>query len=479
MTKTLFFYDLETSGFKPSEARIMQFAGQRTDLNLMPLDRPINHLIKLTEDILPSPEAILLTGITPQQTIAEGLVEAEFLKIFYSEVATNDTVFVGFNNVRFDDEFIRYLNYRNYYDPYEWHWSNGRSRWDLLDVVRMMRALRPIGINWPKDKDQKSTNRLELLTKANNIKHEGAHDALSDVMALIDLTKLVKSKQPKLFGFLFETMRDKSKIGQLISSGQPVVYTSGKYSSEYEKTTVVASIASHPKRQGELVFDLRYNPADYADLSVEELVNLWRPKDKDAPRLPVKSIQFNRLPAVAPLSVFNDDNQKRLELSLDLIKANYSKLKNIRPEFGKKILSALSILDENQDYKIANQESEADGRLYEDFISSSDKPAMKEIVNSSPSDLANLKVKFKDDRLKLLLPLYKARNYPKSLDTEETEEWDKFKKRRLLDGKENSRISHYFNQLAELGSSTKTNKKRDFILEELKLYGESIVPLDA
>ncbi len=74
-----FFYDLETSGISPREDRIMQFAGQRTDMDLNPIGEPVNLLVKLTPDIVPAPDAILLTGITPQSTIAEGLTEAEFL----------------------------------------------------------------------------------------------------------------------------------------------------------------------------------------------------------------------------------------------------------------------------------------------------------------------------------------------------------------------------------------------------------------
>ena len=35
--QTFFFYDLETSGLKAREDRIMQFAGQRTDMNLEPM----------------------------------------------------------------------------------------------------------------------------------------------------------------------------------------------------------------------------------------------------------------------------------------------------------------------------------------------------------------------------------------------------------------------------------------------------------
>ncbi|HZM64600.1 MAG TPA: exodeoxyribonuclease I, partial [Candidatus Saccharimonadales bacterium] len=178
MAASFFFYDLETSGFNPREARIMQFAGQRTDLELRPIGEPVNELIKMTADILPDPDAVLITAITPQQTLADGYTEAEFLHRFTEQVATPGTIFVGYNTVRFDDEFMRALHYRNFYDPYEWQWQDDRSRWDLLDVVRMTRALRPDGIAWPFDIHGKPTNRLELLTGLNKLNHEAAHDAL-------------------------------------------------------------------------------------------------------------------------------------------------------------------------------------------------------------------------------------------------------------------------------------------------------------
>jgi exodeoxyribonuclease I len=172
--KTFYFYDLETSGFNPRTSRIMQFAGQRTNMDLEPIGEPNNILIKLTDDILPEPDAVLVTGITPQKTLSDGITEYDFLRIFDSEISINDTIFVGFNSVRFDDEFMRFTLYRNYYDSYEWQWKEGRSRWDLLDVARMTRALRPDGIEWPFDTNGKPSNQLGLLTSVNKLNHDNA-----------------------------------------------------------------------------------------------------------------------------------------------------------------------------------------------------------------------------------------------------------------------------------------------------------------
>lgn len=127
MATTFFFYDLETSGLSAQHDRIMQFAGIRTDMNLQQVGEPYNVLVKLNDDTLPSPDAAMVTSITPQQTQADGYTEAEFARMLMEEVFVEDTIAVGFNNIRFDDEFIRHLLWRNFYDPYEWTWKDGRS----------------------------------------------------------------------------------------------------------------------------------------------------------------------------------------------------------------------------------------------------------------------------------------------------------------------------------------------------------------
>ncbi len=476
MAVSFFFYDLETSGFNPRSARIMQFAGQRTDLDLKPIGEPVNVLIKLTPDVLPDPDAILVTGITPQQTIADGLTEAEFLKLFKSEVAVPDTIFVGYNSIRFDDEFMRFTLYRNFYDAYEWQWKNGCSRWDLLDVIRMTRALRPDGIKWPFATDGKSSNRLELLTSHNNIDHVGAHDALVDVTATIAIAQLIKSKQPKLFEYLL-MMRDKKKIEPLVMSGQSFVYSSGKYSSEFEKTTVVVEIAKHPKKQGALVYDLRFDPDEFAKLSPDQLVERWAyTQDENAPtRLPVKTLQFNRCPAIAPLSVLDADSQSRLQLDLETIDVNSQKLAGYK-DFVPNVLKALELLDKKQQTELVSSDQGVDSQLYDGFIGDADKNVMSAVRASIPNDLNSLEQNFKDARLKALLLLYKARNYPESLTGDERPAWEKFCADRLIAGGQNSRLAKYMSRIQVLAAAPGTTKNQQYLLEELHLYAESIMP---
>ena len=475
MAQSLFFYDLETSGISPRSARVMQFAGQRTDLKLKPIGEPVNILVKLTDDILPEPDAILITGITPQQTKIDGVTEAEFLKIFSEEVSVPGTIFVGFNSVRFDDEFMRYLQYRNFYDPYEWQWQDGRSRWDLLDVVRLTRALRPDGIKWPVDAAGKPTNRLELLTGINNLEHTDAHDALSDVRATIAVARMIYNKQTKLFDYLL-SLRGKKEVAALVDSGQPFVYASGKYPGEFEKTTVVTKVADHPTKQGALVYDLRHDPTQYFDKTPAELADLWRwKKDDPTPRLPVKTLQFNRCPAVAPLGVLDEASQKRLKLDLKTIQANRKKLADAKG-FATKLLEAVEILNKDQQTRLLSNQLDVDAQLYDGFFSKPDQTTMRAVRVAEPADITSFADDFQDPRLKALLPLYKARNYPKSLTPEEQMVWEQYRLHALTDGGKQSRFHRFFTRLEDLAAMKHLGQDKQFLLEELRLYGESIMP---
>lgn len=482
MAASFFFYDLETSGFNPREARIMQFAGQRTDMDLNPVGEEVNMLIKLTADVLPDPDAVLVTGITPQQTLQDGLTEAEFLNFFYDEVVKNDTTFLGFNSIRFDDEFMRYLHYRNFYDAYEWQWNGGCSRWDLLDVVRMTRALRPDGIEWPFAPDGKPSNRLEFLTKVNRLDHYKAHDAMSDVHATIAMAKLIKDKQPELFSYLLDC-RKKEVNKMLVQKGQPFVYTSGKYPGATLHTTAAVLLLAHKQQDAALVYDLRHDPTKYFDMSAEELMEAWRwKKDSDELRLPVKTLKYNRCPAVAPLGVLKEKKaQERIQLSLDTVQKHWDILKSRQSEFARKVHDALDLLDaerEQSQTALVDNDLTVDSRLYDNFFDKYDKNLMQVVRAADPADLSTLDIKFHDGRLVSLLPLYKARNYSAALTNEERVVWENFVQKRLFAGDSYSRVAKYFSRISELSGQKGTTEGQRYILQELQLYGESIVPAE-
>ena len=448
----------------------MQFAGQRTNLDLKPIGDPYNILVKLPDDTLPSPGAILTTKITPQETQSDGILESELSKTLAEEVFRPDTIIVGFNSVRFDDKFIQHLFWRNFYDHYEWQWRDGRSRWDMLDVVRMTRALRPEGINWPFTDDGKPTNRLELITKLNGISHESAHDAISDVNALIEVTRLVRDRQEKLFSYLLK-MRDKREVKGLINlhSPKPFVYTSGRYGSKYNFTTVVYPLFL-TKKGNVVVFDLRKNLDELlekakissADKTSEKpLNNLFYPT--------IKELAFNRCPAVAPLGVLDQESGwEKIGLSRETVFKNLETLKN-HPDF----LKSLKKDFDSDEYE--KKPLDVEGSLYDSFTPDEDKVRIAAVRSGTAASLADFHPNFVDERLSELLVHYKAKNFPDSLTESEAAEWRKYREARL------SRQAPIF--LAELKKCQETpeimnNPEKSFLLEELLLWYQSLQELD-
>lgn len=479
MADSYFFYDLETSGLSPSDDRVMQFAGQRTDANLVPIGEPINVLIKLSADILPSPDAIVITGITPQQTITEGLTEVEFLNYFHETVAQPNTIYLGFNTIRFDDEFMRYLFYRNFYDPYEWQWLNKCSRWDILDLVRMTRALRPDGIEWPVTSEGKATNRLELLTKLNGLEHSRAHDALSDVYATISIAKLISDKQPALFKYLLDN-RTKQSVLALLNAAQPFVYSSGRYPSDTLNTTVAAILSEHPQAGSYIIFDLRFDPEAVAEMTVEEIVTAWRyDPDMKPARKPIKTLKTNRCPAIAPFNVINSDVvAARLQLDLKEVDKNYQKLQQVKDVLTGKVLAAQKILDEERAKDYQSRKVSVDAQLYEGFFNHSDKNALRLLRECAPDEINGYVNRVQDERLKQLIPLYKARNYPSRLTSDERAAWDQYCHEKLFAGGTSSLLAAYFSRIQHLAVTAPADSNTAYLLEELRLYGESVMPSD-
>jgi len=468
MPKTFFFYDLETSGLSAREARIMQFAGIRTDLEFNSIGEPVNLLVKLNDDTLPSPEAIMVTGITPQQTQADGHTEAQFAKILIDDIFTPDTIVVGFNNIRFDDEFIRHLLWRNFYDPYEWCWKDGRSRWDLLDLVRMTRALRPEGIMWPIDKDGKATNRLELLTKANGIDHFKAHDALNDVEATIAMMKLIQTKQPQLYSYLLD-MRDKNRVKQLVNldDKKPFVYTSGRYDAEHEKTTVAFPLTSG-KNSNVVVYDLRYDPSTFIDLSSKELAKklyaTWEErKAEDFQKLPVKELQYNRAPAVAPLGVLEQaDGWQKIHLDQATIEKHKTLLLGA-PSFAENIRS---LFENRPEFK---KSPDPEAQLYDGFVQDRDRLRVETVRNADERQLVDFHPDFSDERLDPLLLHYKARNFPGVMSQDEAVLWEQWRSQRI-----EQQLPEFMRSLQRLAATS--DEKKSFLLQELQLWAESLMP---
>lgn len=472
---TFYWFDFETFGADPKRDRPAQFAGIRTDENLNIIGEPLMIYCKPSDDFLPNPQACLITGITPQVCLQEGLPEREFIQTILKEFSQPNTCVVGYNSIRFDDEVVRHTLYRNFLDPYEREYKNGNSRWDILDMVRCAYALRPEGITWPKKEDGSVSFRLEDLTKANGIEHSQAHDAMSDVYATIEIAKLIKTHQPKLFQYLFD-LRIKNNVADKMDvlNKKPLVHVSGMFPVEQGCMSMVVPLAWHPvNRNAVICFDLNVDPTPLYELNVQQIQNqVFSKKEELAEqgltRLPLKMIHTNRCPVVAPGKMVTPEVAERWSLDGNRFRQHLSIIKG-QEDITEKLQAVFAEVEHTHS-------TDVDSMLYNGFFGQTDRSMMRDIVELDQHGISEIQPEFQDQRLPELFFRYKARNFPDCLDGDEHDRWEQHRQNRLLKGQDGYLTFETFAKELQACAHSISNANDQHLLEELHLYAESIYP---
>ncbi|UVW29778.1 exodeoxyribonuclease I [Massilia sp. H6] len=477
-THTFLWHDYETFGAIPRRDRPAQFAAIRTDADLNEIGEPVMLYCQPAPDFLPDPQSCLITGITPQQCLERGVPEHEFARRIEAAFSEPGTIGVGYNTIRFDDEVTRHLFWRNLIDPYAREWQNGCGRWDLLDVVRMMHALRPDGIVWPTRDDGKPSFRLEHLSAANGLVHDAAHDALSDVRATIALARLIRQKQPKLFDFCLE-LRRKDRVAAEMglhlepTQRQPFLHVSGMFPVEHGCLGLVWPLAQHPTNKNEiLVWDCRHDPSELFTLDVETIRQRMFTRSADLPegvtRLPIKSVHLNKAPMlVGNLKTLQPAMATRWDIDLERGRAHAALAA------GGRNMSA--IWAQVFQKPAASTAVDVDEDLYGGFVGNGDRRKLESLRLDKPEALAGLRPSFDDERLGELFFRYRARNFPQTLSAEEAQEWEDHRAARLFDGAGGARtVDQLFGEIDALSETA--DERAEAILGALYDYVEMIAP---
>ena len=473
---TLYWHDYETFGTDPMRDRPVQFAGIRTDEELNIIGEPLNIMARPAPDTLPHPVSTLITGITPQQALEQGLPEAEFIARILNELSEPGTCGVGYNSIRFDDEVTRNTLYRNLYDPYAREWQNNNSRWDLIDVVRACHDLRPEGITWPQREDaDRPSYRLEDLTVANEIEHGQAHDALADVYATLELARLIKGKQPNLFDFFYK-MRRKAEVLKYVDLKEmtPILHTSGMYGSDYGNTRMVVPIAAHPTNKNSvIVFDLAQDPAILLDHGAKTLGERLYTATDELPdgveRPALKQLLLNKCPVIAPTSTLTGEAAKRLNIDIMKCKQHRQTLLNQR----KTIQQKLAKIFEPREFEPVD---DPDLMIYSGgFFDDRDKSLMNQIHNTAHDELGNQTWSFSDKRLPEMLFRYRARNYPETLSADEQSQWLEHCQARLIKGEAGYvTFQGFFDEIRDLRDNTDLDDNKVQLLDEVESFGQEL-----
>jgi len=448
VSASIFWYDYETTGIDPRRDRPLQVAGIRTDEALNEIGEPLNLYCRPSDDILPHPMSCLITGIAPDRLAQQGLGEAEFMTRLHAELARPATCTAGYNSLRFDDEVTRYSLYRNFFDPYAREWQGGNSRWDLIDLLRTAYALRPQGIEWPQEEGRVSL-KLERLTAANGIDHGQAHDALADVRATIALARLVRERQPRLYDWCYQ-LRNKQSVQGQIRLLQPMVHISGRFSAARHFLSVVLPLAWHPRNRNALIVcDLQADIAPLLELSAETLAQRLYTRREELGEgelpVPLKLVQINRCPVVAPLKVLREEDCLRLGLDMPACLRQARLLEQQQALWQDKLAAIYA------DNGFAAS-TDPEQRLYDGFIGDRDRGLCVRVRESDPAQLGEYHGRFTDERLEELLFRYRARNFPQTLTVAERQRWEEFCRLRLSDSREGApnTLAEFDNALAEL-----------------------------
>ena len=478
MNTTLYWHDYETTGATPARDRPSQFAGVRTDEALNIIGDPLVLYCKPSRDVLPHPIASLVTGITPQRQESEGVPEPEFIARIHRELSQPGTCGVGYNSIRFDDEVTRYTLYRNFYDSYEREWKNHNSRWDIIDMMRLARALRPEGIEWPNYDDGSPCFKLEELTAANGLSHEAAHDAFSDVLATIALAKLVREKQPKLYQYLYQN-RGKQQVAGLVDviHRKPFLHVSSKLPRENGYVGLMMPLVQHPvNKNAVLCFNLMGDAQALADLSTEQIIERVFTSADELPegveRLPLKAVHLNKCPVVTTPKLLDQEVAQRLLIDVRQCEQNWQFLLDqftSHPSLANKIASVF----ENQSFEPA---TDPELQLYDGFLPNQDKPLLEQVRQADGDSLASNSLQFQDKRYQELLFRYRARNFPESLSAEEQNRWEELRFQRLTNPAEGYlTLDQYTTELEQHLNDPEINERDKAILMALVEWGDEIL----
>ena len=510
---TFLWHDYETFGINPRADRPSQFAAIRTDADLNVIGEPIMLYCQPAPDYLPDPVSCLITGITPQTCLERGLPEHEFAAQIEAALSEPGTIGVGYNTIRFDDEFTRFMLWRNLRDPYAREWQNNCGRWDLMDVVRTAYALRPDGINWPlKDISpeelasiaakvaeittnniaskaintparaentlKKPSFKLEDLAKANGLDHAAAHDALSDVRATIALARLIKATNSKLFDFCLSLHKKDRVAAELglpttLQNARPFLHISGMFPSEKGCIALMFPLAMHPTNKNEMIsWDLAHDPSELALLKPEEIRQRMFTKSSELPagmsRLPIKTIHLNKSPMViSSLKTLSAEMAQKWGIDIAAQMQNAEKATEL-PD-----MNALwpVIFKRPESENAATPDVDAD--LYGGFVGNNDRRHLTQLLALPPDKLADARTGFDDERLEELVFRYKARNFPDILNDDEQERWHEHCSARLQAGESANRsLEAYYAQLNELSKTA--DAKGMAVLSALAEYAESL-----
>lgn len=377
------FYDLETTGTSTAFDHPLQFAAILTDSNFKEIER-VNLRCRLAPHVIPSPQALAVTGVRPHQ-----LVEPELPNLFeFAQELTalvsrwSPAIWTGFNSIRFDEEMLRQMFYQNLQPEIFATQFNGNTRFDIMAAVFAVFQRCPDLLNWPVDESGRVRFKLDRLAPENGFEGHNAHDALGDVEATIHIAGLITERAPDLWQQLLAN-RDKSHVQPQLDQFEPVELV-GRFGGGSPKAIMVCLCGYAAKNQNQAyLFDLdALDPQELITASEADLMTAM-----DAEPRPLRSISINKVPMFLPPATVTDEQRRRARALADA------------PELRRRLIAAMAARYP-ADADTAPQHVEQ--QIFNGFYSWNDKARLKEFQGADWPRQQEIVATFEDARLRQL-----------------------------------------------------------------------------
>ncbi len=383
------FYDFETSGRSSDWDQIIEASAVLVNDEFQVLADPLNLRCSLKPGLVPEPYALIVNKTTPQILRKTNLSHFELIKLLQETFTKWSTAtFVGYNSINFDEEFLRKGLFKTLHEPYLTQY-NGNKRADILGSVRAAHLYYPDSIKTPISDKGNAVYKLSEITAINGIKHDDAHSALADVMATIEVAKLISIKAPSVWKSSLMTTA-KFEVNLVVEKEK--VFCVNEYFYGKSKAFVTTFVCFHPKYNWPQCFDLKSDPSTYLKMPYAQL----KEELKKAPKV-LRSVKNNKHPIImSPNYALNFDGYKQLGADKLLERAN---MIQSNKEFKDKVTKILS--EEAQEKEDLNSQIGvmAEESIYSGgFAKPEDQKMMVDFHKSDWKGKLGLSEKFKDER---------------------------------------------------------------------------------
>ena len=464
----LVFYDFETCSSNVSYGQIIQAAAVLVNDNFQELDR-YEGRCKLSPGIVPEAMALLVNKTTPKMLKETNLSHYQMIRQLVDKFKEwKNSIFIGYNSINFDEEFLRRTLWKNLEYPYLTN-TNGSERGDLFGLARACHLYYPKCLKTPISDKNNPVFKLEKLAPMNGIKHDEAHSAMGDVLATVEIAKILSKRAPNVWRASLMTT-NKDKAFQIIKD-EELFCTDFFY---YGKSIpfILTYVCQHPQWGYPMCFDLKADPNYYFNLSIQELK-----KELDKKPKIIRTIKHKKHPIIMnPSYGVNFDNYKQLD-----IKKLKQRAKMVRENkgFAKKIAT---ILDED-----ASERKELDSQLdiypeesiYMKFALPEDNKIMPEFHKADWKDKYVITQKFKDERMQYFGKKILYEESPQSLPKEEYNIFHKEIASRILSTNQEkwNTIPRTYSEIDTLRNKFKEDKDKLRALEDINSYIEEMEKL--